>query len=69
MASIHDIAKCILDIKGNISSYELQMLCFYCQAWSLALGEGRMYPERFEAWRHIDPYVVRYSKHMSTSSV
>ena len=52
MASIFDVAKCILDIKGTVSSYELQKLCYYCQAWSLALGEGQMFPEVFEAWPH-----------------
>jgi len=52
MASIFDVAKCILDIKGTVSSYELQKLCYYCQAWSLALGEGAMFSEKFEAWPH-----------------
>ena len=51
MASIFDVAKYILNAKGEITSWELQKLCYYCKAWSLALGEGEMFPEKFEAWK------------------
>lgn len=51
MTSIFDVAKYILGKKGTITSWELQKLCYYCKAWSLALGEGEMFPEKFEAWK------------------
>lgn len=51
MTSIFDVAKYILNKKGTITSWELQKLCYYCKAWSLALGEGEMFPEKFEAWK------------------
>ena len=51
MASIFDVAKFILDKRGKVTSWELQKLCYYCKAWSLALGEEEMFPEKFEAWK------------------
>ncbi|MCR5293702.1 MAG: DUF4065 domain-containing protein [Lachnospiraceae bacterium] len=51
MTSIFDVAKYILYAKEKITSWELQKLCYYSKAWSLALGEGAMFPEQFEAWK------------------
>lgn len=50
MANIFDVAKYILDQKGDITSWELQKLCYYCKAWSLALDEGPLFAEDFEDW-------------------
>lgn len=52
MTSIYDVAKYILQRQGAIDSLKLQKLCYYTKAWSLALGEGPLFPERFEAWVH-----------------
>ena len=52
MTSIYDVAKYILNKLGAIDSYKLQKLCYYTKAWSLALGEGSLFPEKFEAWVH-----------------
>ena len=50
MASIFDVAKYILEEKCKVSTWKLQKLCFYSQAWSLAWTEEPLFPEDFEAW-------------------
>jgi uncharacterized phage-associated protein len=34
----------------SISNLKLQKLCYYAQAWSLALRGKPLFPERIEAW-------------------
>ena len=36
MATVFDVAKYILHKKGRISTWKLQKLCYYSQAWQLA---------------------------------
>jgi uncharacterized phage-associated protein len=31
---------------------KLHKLLYYCQAWSLAFGRGRLFPSYFQAWVH-----------------
>lgn len=31
---------------------KLHKLLYYCQAWSLAFGRGRLFPSHFQAWVH-----------------
>lgn len=31
---------------------KLHKLLYYCQAWSLAFGRGRLFPSAFQAWVH-----------------
>ena len=50
MASIFDVAAYILEKTGCISTWKLQKLCYYSQAWSLAWTEKELFPEDFEAW-------------------
>lgn len=50
MASIFDVADYILDKQGRISTWKLQKLCYYSQAWSLAWTEAPLFDEDFEAW-------------------
>ena len=50
MASIFDVAKYILSEKGEMSTWKLQKLCYYSQAWSLAWTEEPLFQEEFEAW-------------------
>lgn len=49
-ASVFDVAKYILDKQGSISSWKLQKLCFYAQAWNLAWTEKPIFAEDFQAW-------------------
>jgi uncharacterized phage-associated protein len=46
-----DVAEYILrQMNRALDTMKLQKLCYYAQAWSLAWGRGRMFPEPIEAW-------------------
>ena len=50
MANVFDTAKYILERTGKISTWKLQKLCYYSQAWSLAWTEEPIFQEDFQAW-------------------
>lgn len=50
MASVFDVAKYILDSLGGMSTWKLQKLCYYSQAWAIAWTETPLFTERIEAW-------------------
>ena len=51
MASVFDVAKYILEKQGTISTWKLQKLCYYSQAWALAWSDGSpLFNEDFQAW-------------------
>lgn len=57
IASCHSVADFfLLQIDQNagdtISNLKLQKLCYYAQAWALALGDPPLFGERIEAWAH-----------------
>lgn len=52
MASVHDVAEYIERQLGALSAYKLQKLVYYAQSWSLAWGEGPLFPEVIKAWKH-----------------
>ncbi len=51
---VHDVARYILewfDSKGEqISTWKLQKLVYYCQAWSLVWDDNILFPEEIQAW-------------------
>ena len=50
-ASVFDVAKYILEKHGKISTWKLQKLCYYSQAWALAWSDGvPLFEEDFQAW-------------------
>jgi uncharacterized phage-associated protein len=51
MPSIFEVAKALLCI-GSMTHKKLQKLCYYAQAWSLALYGEKLFNEYFEAWVH-----------------
>jgi toxin-antitoxin system, antitoxin component, xre family len=51
-ATIFDVAKYILHKYGEMSTWKLQKLCYYSQAWQLAWTGKPIFKERFEAWRN-----------------
>ena len=51
MANIFDVSKYILEKKGRVTSWELQKLCYYCKAWSMALDDDPIFSENFRAWK------------------
>ena len=50
MATVFDVAKYILVKRGSISTWKLQKLCYYSQAWHLAWTGNPIFDEDFEAW-------------------
>ena len=50
MANVFDVAKYILQQKGRMSTWKLQKLCYYAQAWELAWVETPLFDEDFQAW-------------------
>ena len=52
MVSVFDVAKYILQVKGEMSTWKLQKLCYYAQAWHYTWTEKRLIREDFQAWRN-----------------
>ncbi|MCC8014656.1 MAG: DUF4065 domain-containing protein [Eubacterium sp.] len=50
MANVFDVAKYILEKMGKLSTWKLQKLVYYSQAWALAWTEKPLFDEDFEAW-------------------
>lgn len=50
MASVFDVAKYILEKCGPMSTWKLQKLCYYAQAWSIVWESEPLFGEDFEAW-------------------
>ena len=50
MATVFDVAKYIVDRCGEIDTWKLQKLVYYCQAWSLVWDEKPLFNSRIEAW-------------------
>lgn len=50
MASVYDVAAYVLSKQGKMSTWKLQKLCYYAQAWHLAWTERPIFEEDFEAW-------------------
>lgn len=50
MATVFDVAKYILKKYGRMSTWKLQKLCYYSQAWQLAWTEQPIFAEDFQAW-------------------
>ena len=51
MANVFDVAAYILErIPGKMSTWKLQKLVYYSQAWHIAWEEKRLFPEKIEAW-------------------
>lgn len=66
--TVQDVAKYILNwlaSKGedNITSWKLQKLVYYCQAWSLVWDEVPLFPEKIQAWADGPVCPDLYHKH------
>lgn len=48
--SVMDVASYILGKQGRMTTWKLQKLCYYAQAWSLVWDEEPLFKERIEAW-------------------
>jgi uncharacterized phage-associated protein len=50
MANVHDVAAYILASQGEMTTWKLQKLVYYCQAWHLVWEDQPLFGERIEAW-------------------
>ncbi len=63
MASVFDVAKYILAQTGKITTWKLQKLVYYCQAWHLVWDEEPLFPEAIQAWINGPVCPALYKKH------
>lgn len=63
MASVFDVAAYILARHGPMTTWKLQKLVYYCQAWSLVWDERPMFKERIEAWANGPVVPALYDRH------
>lgn len=69
MASAHDVASYILHKQGSISTWKLQKLAYYSQAWNLAWNEEPLFDARIEAWANGPVVRELYRLHRKEYSV
>ena len=58
------LEKYILEHMGRLSTWKLQKLCFYAQAWTLAWDGEELFREDFQAWSNgpVCPELFRVHK-------
>lgn len=55
MTTAKDVAAYILKKQGSMTTmttWKLQKLLYYCQAWSLVWDEKRLFPDKIKAWEN-----------------
>ncbi len=64
MANVFNTARYVLNKCGAMSTWKLQKLCYYSQAWSLAWTGEPVFSEDFEAWSNgpVCPELFRVHK-------
>lgn len=65
MANVFDVAAYILKRRGPMTTWKLQKLVYYCQAWSLVWDDDALYPEEIEAWANGPVVRALYKVHKS----
>jgi len=63
MPNVLDVASYILEKQGSMTTWKLQKLIYYCQAWSLAWDDDVLFPEEIEAWANGPVVRKLYEKH------
>ena len=61
--SVMDVAAYILEQCGMLSTWKLQKLCYYSQAWSLVWDDEPLFKERIEAWANGPVVPDLYAQH------
>ena len=69
MATVHDVAAAVLERTGSISTFKLQKLVYYCQAWHLVWDEEPLFSSRIEAWANGPVCRDLYDCHRGSFSV
>lgn len=63
--SVLSVAKYILEKQGTISTWQLQKLCYYSQAWHYTWTGNRLVEEDFQAWTNgpVCPKLFKAHRH------
>jgi uncharacterized phage-associated protein len=69
MASAYDVAAYILNKKGSMSTWKLQKLVYYSQAWHLVWDEEPLFDEAIEAWANGPVVRELYDLHRGMYSI
>ena len=69
MASVHDVAKYILERQPPMTTWKLQKLVYYSQAWHLVWRDEPLFGERIEAWANGPVVRALYDYHRGQFSV
>ena len=69
MATVFDVAKYILEQLGAMSTWKLQKLCYYAQAWELAWTNQALFSEDFEAWRNGPVCIPLFDAHIGRFTI
>lgn len=69
MASAHDVAAYILQKQGSMSTWKLQKLVYYSQAWHLVWDEEPLFHEPIQAWANGPVVRALYNTHRGKFSV
>lgn len=69
MANAHDVAKYILREQGEMTTWKLQKLVYYSQAWHLVWEDEELFPDRVEAWANGPVVRSLYNTHRGNYTV
>lgn len=69
MGTVFDTAKYILEKQGKMSTWKLQKLCYYSQAWALAWTERPLFDEDFQAWSNGPVCRELFNEHQGRYSI
>ncbi len=63
-ATVLDVAQYMLEKTGKITTWKLQKLVYYCQAWHLVWDEEPLFEEPIQAWINgpVCPDLYQYHK-------
>lgn len=63
MATVFDVAAYILSKQSPLTTWKLQKLVYYAQAWSTVWDDDVLFPERIEAWANGPVCPALYQTH------
>ncbi|MGD1059775.1 MAG: type II toxin-antitoxin system antitoxin SocA domain-containing protein [Solirubrobacteraceae bacterium] len=69
MSSVDDVAAYILAKEGEMTTWKLQKLVYYSQAWSLVWDGKALFSERIEAWANGPVVRALYDRHKGKFTV
>lgn len=69
MVSVHDVAAYLIKHLGAVSTFKLQKLLYYAQAWHLVWEERPLFNSPIEAWANGPVIPEVYQRHRGQFSV